>query len=320
MTIDSLQSIHNHPDVKSDKNNHLSTAHSHPYRPVIINVDDLGLSPAVNQAVIHLAERQRISASSYMTGGQITTQEQKVLNSLAIDIGLHFDLTGIFKSALTTPLKSLIIKSYLRQIDKQQVSLLIHQQLDEFEDTFQCIPAFIDGHQHVHQLPVIRHCLVDALVKRYGTQVAVRVTTPLMPIHYELKAWIIYILGGYAWRQLCQQQQLAHHDKFGGVYDFNASPTRLEKLWHDWLQHCPTISHPYNQQNPEHSTQKFKLAHTTVIMCHPAVPVNQAKGYQIADWQDEIKPARECEYEWLMSAEFKQLCRQYHIKLTRWTA
>ncbi len=49
------------------------SAHTNNARAIIINVDDLGLSEAVNHAVIRLAERGLIGASSYMVGGNIST-------------------------------------------------------------------------------------------------------------------------------------------------------------------------------------------------------------------------------------------------------
>ncbi len=297
--------ISNAPQQVDDSNNRTN----HNKRHVIINVDDLGLSPAVNQAVIHLAKNQRISATSYMTGGHLSADELQTLLALPIDIGLHFDLTGIFKSTLTHPLKQLIIKSYLRQIDKKQAQQVINQQLDEFEDTFGHAPVFIDGHQHIHQLPVIRNCLTDILVSRYGQgNIAARVTTPL---RYDIKSWIIYLLGGYAWRQLCQQNHIAYNDVFGGVYDFNASIEKLATLWDDWLQHSPKITSTHSTTN--------HLAHTTLIMCHPALPVGSGNP-TITPWEDEIKPARECEYQWLMSDDFAQLCTHHQVALSRWSA
>ena len=71
-----------HPHYKEQ-----AAALSNHTRPVIINVDDLGLSTAVNDAVIHLAELGRIGASSYMVGGTITDSNINRLNQLNVDIG-----------------------------------------------------------------------------------------------------------------------------------------------------------------------------------------------------------------------------------------
>ena len=96
-------------------------------RAVIINVDDLGLSDAVNDAVLALPEARRISASSYMVGGRIAAADIRALETYHIDIGLHLDLTGIFPSALRGSLKSIIVASYLRKFDPAQVTDIINQ-------------------------------------------------------------------------------------------------------------------------------------------------------------------------------------------------
>ena len=270
-------------------------------RPVIINVDDLGLSTAVNDAVIHLAELGRIGASSYMVGGTITDNDINCLNKLNVDIGLHLDLTGIFPSALHGSLKSIIIASYLRRLDSTQVTAIIKQQLDGFEDRFNRAPTFIDGHQHIHQFPVIRQCLINELINRYHNEISkgtlsARVTTPLIS---DLKSWIIYALGGYAWRKLCEHHQILTNDKFGGVYGFDVDSQQLASLWEQWLQGAP---------------RDTANASPTLIMCHPAIPDNASNS-----WQDDIKAAREIEYEWLMSDAFKDLLHKHNVRLMRWS-
>ena len=263
-------------------------------RAVIINVDDLGLSTAVNEAVIQLAERGRIGATSYMADGMISDGDTRRLSELGVDVGLHFDLTGLSKSPLKASLKSLIIASYLRHLEPAQVIEAIKQQLDAFEDCFNHAPVFVDGHQHVHQFPIIRQCLASELLSRYGdgsnNAICARVTTPLSN---DVKSWIIYSLGGRAWRRLCQDAHIKTNDYFGGVYNFNASYTELVALWEQWLSHAP------------------RKGATTLLMCHPAVPMGM--------WQDDIKAAREREYEWLMSGEFEALLEKHEVRLLKWS-
>ncbi|WP_417466289.1 ChbG/HpnK family deacetylase [Kordiimonas sp.] len=281
-------------------------------RAVIINVDDLGLSGAVNEAVIHLAELRRICASSYMVGGVITDGDIRKLSELDVDIGLHLDLTGVFRSSLQGSLKSLILASYLRQLNIEQVTNIIKQQLDAFEDKFGHAPVFIDGHQHIHQLPVIRYCLANELNRRYGgnnaqTNISARITTPLIN---DFKSWVIYVLGGYAWRKLCEHHHMSTNDYFGGVYDFNANSLKLALLWEKWLIKAPRTT-GLSSMFAKIPTSIHTNLSTTLIMCHPAVPDNS--------WQDEIKVARETEYTWLMSHEFSELIQRKDVKLVNWS-
>ncbi len=42
-----------------------------------------------------------------------------------------------------------------------------HRQLDLFEAALGYPPDHIDGHQHVHALPVVRQALIDVVARRY---------------------------------------------------------------------------------------------------------------------------------------------------------
>lgn len=261
------------------------------HKSVIINADDLGLSSAINHAVVQLAEKQRINASSFMSGGQISQEHIQALQQCNIHIGLHLDFTGIFPSPLRQNLSSLIISSYLKQLNSQQVQHIIAKQLDHFETCFQKHPDFIDGHQHIHQLPIIRQALLAELNQRYPHQPIYARTT--QPLTYHLKSWIIYMLGGRSWQKLCQQHHIPTNPYFAGVYNFQADLSKLKKLWQQWFNALPI------------STPSTPIP--TIIMCHPAIEDN--------NWSDEIKTARELEYHWLMSNEFQDLLTQHQIQL-----
>ena len=303
-------------------------------RAVIINVDDLGLSNAVNQAVIRLAERGLVGASSYMVGGTISAADISRLNELNVDVGLHLDLTGIFPSALLGSLKPLIITSYLRRLKPSLVTDIINRQLDSFEDTFRRAPVFVDGHQHIHQFPIIRKRLMQALTTRYADEgqstICARVTTPLVN---DLKSQVIYRLGGKSWRKLCADNGITTNDKFGGVYGFDADSQQLSALWDQWLSAAPrtrfltpglhnleanlapqgTYSQ-YGSTTPAIHSVPLGLPRnikTSLIMCHPAAPDNS--------WQDDIKQAREREFEWLMSYQFEDLLLQNEVRLMSWS-
>lgn len=284
-------------------------------RTIIINVDDLGLSTAVNDAVLHLAEIGRIGASSYMVGGAISDNDISELKRRHVDVGLHLDLTGIFPSALRGSLKSIIIASYLRRFSAHQVTDIIKQQLDRFEDRFNQAPVFIDGHQHIHQFPIIRHCLINELSARYRHQISqgslyARVTTPLI---HDIKSWIIYLLGGYGWRKSCDHNHIKINDKFGGVYNFEATGQELVTFWESWIKNAPLSADLLSgilSQDSKFPTINSRLS-PTLIMCHPAAPYH--------NWQDDIKAAREMEYQWLISAEFKDLSAKYNVRLMRWS-
>ncbi|WP_169391589.1 MULTISPECIES: ChbG/HpnK family deacetylase [Psychrobacter] len=311
-------------------------------RAIIINVDDLGLSTAVNSAVLRLAGRGLVGATSFMAGGVLSTDEVQALDNFKVDVGLHVDFTEIFPTHLKRDLPALIRASYLRQLNTKLITEVIRQQFDAFEAIFQRAPVFIDGHQHIHQLPIIRQCLMNELVARYGQAAAAkhptikavlpraRVTTPLIK---DAKSQIIYRLGGKAWQQLCEGHQVATNDYFAGVYDFKAERHELKALWQQWLSAAPTTNYlaaglhmcqpdleplgtyaQYGSTTPAIHSVPLGLPKnmvTTLIMCHPAVPDSS--------WNDEIKTAREREFAWLMSTDFEHLLEDYQVRLVKWS-
>ncbi len=253
-------------------------------KPVIINVDDLGLSEPVNEAVIRLAQMQRIQAASYMSQGSISAHAVRELHNLNIDIGLHLDLTGF---NCVGSLKHILLNSYLHLWPRTKIQNIINQQLNQFEDTIGQKPDFVDGHQHVHQFPVIRDILIRTLQQRYDNTVAMRITKP---VQKNFKALLIYHLGGRALKKILQKENIAHNYAFAGVYDFNADVKQLASKWRQWLGAIPSEG--------------------AVIMCHPAIPSTS--------WHDEIKIAREREWQWLSSDAFSQCWHEMRCYATHW--
>lgn len=267
-------------------------------KKVIINVDDLGLSEAVNQAVLALAEARKITAASLMSLGQIEPEQVKQLNHHKIDIGLHLDFTSVLfqsvhpNNAFSQPntLKKLIFSAWTHSLAQDWVRETIEQQLDNFEKIIGQVPVFIDGHQHVHQFPQIREQLFSILQARYPHEViAIRSTRALG--RKQIKAQAIYRLGGEHLHKMCiTQKKNPQNSMLAGVYDFH-SFAKLPLYWAYWLSQLP---------------QEGGL-----VMCHPAV--------ERQDWQDTILEARQAEYRWLMSTEFAHLLDQYQVQLVNWS-
>jgi predicted glycoside hydrolase/deacetylase ChbG (UPF0249 family) len=73
----------------------------------------------------------------------------------------QFAPAGIFPS-----LKDLLPKALKRRLPADEIAQEIGRQLDAFLDLQGEPPAFVDGHQHVHVLPVIRPALIKVLQER----------------------------------------------------------------------------------------------------------------------------------------------------------
>ncbi|WAC74809.1 ChbG/HpnK family deacetylase [Roseateles sp. SL47] len=195
--------------------------------------DDFGLHPAVNEAVLRLAAQGRLHATSAMVGApawQAGATDLSRLDATDIDVGLHLDLT---EYPLTVPAKGL---GWWLLHGPRRVPALhreVHAQLDAFEQTLGRMPAFVDGHQHVHQFPGVRDALLTVLADRY-------------PAHHPwlrstrhggrgFKPWVINTLGRRGLERDAAALDFAFNRRLLGVYDFRGNTTDYQRHLQGWL-------------------------------------------------------------------------------------
>lgn len=252
---------------------------------ITLNIDDLGLSEPINQAVVELSNQKIIQACSFMSLGQTRPSDIQQLQANQTDIGLHLDFTELQKEG---SLQQVLLKSMQRAWRADFLQTKIRQQFAEFENKIGAIPAFIDGHQHVHQFPQIRQALLDVTLERYHQKIPIRSTKPLIN---DFKSNTIYYLGGHKFQSILRQQNWGHNPVFAGAYNFKLSQAQLLAQWRNWLQAAP--------------------ASGLLIMCHPATPD--------CHWSDAIKDAREIEWALFNSAEFAQLWQALQCSPQPWS-
>ncbi|MDP8920096.1 MAG: ChbG/HpnK family deacetylase [Pseudomonadota bacterium] len=157
-----------------------------PFHSVVLCADDFGLSDGVSRGIVELAETGRLSATGAMTnmpGWRRAAPDLRALQD-RIAVGLHLNLTtGSSLSAMprfaptgTFPaLKELLAAALKRQLPADEIDREIGCQLDAFVEVHGKPPAFVDGHQHVHVLPVIRPALMRILKEKgYARRVWLR--------------------------------------------------------------------------------------------------------------------------------------------------
>lgn len=137
---------------------------------IVICADDFGMNPGVDEAVLQLAAQGRLSATSCMSGAPRFRADAAALAASGLQTGLHLNFTEALGDArgLYLPLSRLIALAYLRRLDGARLRAQIARQLDDFEDAMGRAPDFVDGHQHVHQLPQLRGALLAELERRYA--------------------------------------------------------------------------------------------------------------------------------------------------------
>lgn len=253
---------------------------------ITLCADDFALHPAVDAAVVALAQAGRLSATSCMTTAPRWPQAAPLLAPLrpALQLGLHWNLTEGHGQPAPSLLQ-VLVQSYSWQIKHTTAVDSLQRQLDAFEQHTGTPPDFIDGHQHIHQLPGLRQALLHVLHSRYGSQAPwVRST---LPAQWGVnKAAILALLGGYRLHRLLDRAQLRHNPQFAGVYGFDAAtPAAYGAHMQTWLRSAPT---------------------GTLIMCHPAnAPVTG----------DAISAQRTVEYDYLASPAFGELLQSCQVAL-----
>jgi hypothetical protein len=146
-------------------------------RKLVLCADDYALTEGVSRGILELAQAGRISATSAMTSMPEWPRLAPALKPLAgtIGVGLHLNFTtgaplasvpGIAPFGAFPALEDLLQRSFTGRIAAAEARAEIDRQLDAFEAAFGAPPAFVDGHQHVHILPVIRPALLGALRAR----------------------------------------------------------------------------------------------------------------------------------------------------------
>jgi predicted glycoside hydrolase/deacetylase ChbG (UPF0249 family) len=263
-------------------------------RRIVICADDFGMNSFVDQGILSLARLGRLGAASCMTLGPSFAGEARALRETDVDVGLHFDLTETAAGWSGMPLSRLIGLAYLHRLDVGWVGERLDRQLDAFERVLGGPPDYLDGHQHVHQLPCVLPCVLDALQRRYGARAPwLRCTLPRrqpgVGIFNAFKAQVIGVLGGHALQRAVRQRGWRSNARFLGVYSLSGGAAHYEALLRCWLE----------------AAQDGDL-----MMCHPAAPASP-------DMDDTLMRQRAAEFEVLSHDDMPLWLRVQGLRIER---
>jgi predicted glycoside hydrolase/deacetylase ChbG (UPF0249 family) len=259
--------------------------------PIILSADDYALNAGIDLAVIDLVRRGLLTATSCLVLSPRWKEAAKMLDAdirARADIGLHLDFTEFAQSARHT-LPALIALTAGRMLQQKVLTQSIHAQLDRFEAVMGAAPDYIDGHQHVHQLPQIRDALVAILKQRYGDNAPwIRLAKPA---GHHLKESIISMLGARQMSAELDKARLRHSDWLLGVYGFDLDEQAYRTRLALWLGQAA-----------------IRRSEVCTFMCHPAI---SAKSLG-----DPICEARVVEYK-VLTAALGTLLNQHGLKPAR---
>jgi predicted glycoside hydrolase/deacetylase ChbG (UPF0249 family) len=251
-------------------------------RRIAICADDFGVFPGGDAGILRLVDAGRLGGVSCQVFGATFARAAPALRERlgAVDAGVHLDL-----GSGRGPLAALVLRSHARLLDRRAVTSRISAQLDAFEWALGA-PAFVDGHQHVHQLPVVRDALLELLAARYGRPgPLVRNTVSLRG--GGMKPYLVAALGGRGLRRRMRAQTVRHNPDFAGVYGLDAG-AGYPDLFRGWLA---------------------SATDRTLILCHP--------GLSPDDPGDPHGPARPAELSYLASEELELDCRAAGVARVR---
>lgn len=255
---------------------------------IILCADDYAQNLAISTGILELVSKKKINAVSCVVNAPFWPEAGKNLVPFKknIYVGLHFNLTmGAPASPLWrtsygsefSNLSTLVIKSYLHRLDPVAIDAEIDAQIEEFTHVMGMPPDFIDGHQHVHQLPIIR----DRWLRFYQSNQCsffFRNTFngwgDFCSIKGIPKMQIIAFLGGLSFKNDLKKQSIPTNTSFAGIYNFGKKTN-----YGDHFRHFLTQSNDGG-----------------LIMCHP--------GLKSIDASDPLSLNRENEMDYFNSNQF----------------
>lgn len=219
-----------------------------------------------------------------------------------LELGLHLNLSEALPGAgWHRPLQSLLVAAYRGALNhpanRRALAHEIARQFDRFEAVLGRPADFIDGHQHVHQLPVVRSLLVEEMLHRTPghvhrpwlrrcTRPAGLDRHPRLGWQEKFKPWLIEQLGCVPLGDMAAAAGFAQNRQLLGVRRFGADgPTYLRQL-DAWLSMASADD---------------------VLMVHPACT--------LAGLKDPLVAARQVEFDSLASPVMAALLQRHGLRV-----
>lgn len=140
---------------------------------IIVNADDLGLCPSVNTAIFDVFRAGNLSSATLMVNMPGTQDAVHRLGAHpGLAVGLHFCITEgrsvVGPSSLTNPDGTFLSRAalgraaLLGRVRPQHVRSELEAQLALIR-SLGIRPIHVDGHQHVHMMPVVMDAIMPVL-------------------------------------------------------------------------------------------------------------------------------------------------------------
>jgi predicted glycoside hydrolase/deacetylase ChbG (UPF0249 family) len=143
-------------------------------RWLVITADDFGVSEGVNQAVLEAHHMGVLTSASLIVTGEAWEEANALASQVpSLEVGLHVALavggpltrpasipTLVASDGLFCGRRQLLMRALTGQLERDEVARELDAQLGRMVN-LGIEPAFINGDQHVHILPVVRDVVLD---------------------------------------------------------------------------------------------------------------------------------------------------------------
>ena len=276
-------------------------------KSIILCADDYAQSESISRGILALAKEKRLNAMSCLVNLPYWSEAYPELETFKPThfIGLHLNFSfGQALSALWQKhygrefqgLLPLLRISYSQGLKPEVVAAEIRAQIDMFSQDLGVFPDFIDGHQHIQQLPIFREALIKSYLQHYpplleqdllASQTALDHSTcflrstahqwrDLMSWRAFPKSQALMLLGGRRWWRMLHEAGIPTNSSFAGIYSFP-----MAKHYRAYFKYFLS-----------------RISHKGLIMCHP--------GGADSLTDDPLNAYRHYEWSYLMSDEFIQ--------------
>jgi putative flippase GtrA len=240
-------------------------------QPPLLHADDLGLAKGVDAAILDLAQSGRLQGASFLVNGPSATAAVKAWHDLTDPppLTLHLCLTeghGLPNCPdLPTGFGRLLLASLLpwqRRRLAPQLRTVLLQQIRRYRELTGLRHIRLDGHQHIHLVPLVLEAVLDLASSESITWV--RTTRESPPEGLSLRLWwrslqtgglikwlILQLLSGLAIPRL-RRAGLQTNRRFAGVlFSGSMHGMAFRRSWETAYSSIPL----------EHASQPLVLIH-----------------------------------------------------------
>ena len=150
-----------------------------PPQSLTITADDFGFGVPTSRGIITAHKAGVVTSTSLMavTGDHAAASVALLADAPDLEIGMHLVLTGdsqkpivakrnsglVGRNGMFHSLLKLLWLAWYRRLDPNGVQDEICAQAEKCQALLGRAPAYVDGHHHAHQLPIVREALVAAI-------------------------------------------------------------------------------------------------------------------------------------------------------------